>query len=90
MLLEECFAVPTRSVLLYAENLPATFFDVSSLQAGTFLQKLRNYGVRVAVVATAGAVPASQRFAELAAAERRDNTFGVFASRADALAWLSS
>ena len=89
-LLEECFAVPTRSALLYAENLPAAFFDVSSLQAGTFLQKLRNYRMRMAVVVPADAMPSSQRFAQLADAERRDNTFCVFTSRDDALARLSS
>jgi hypothetical protein len=58
-LLEQCFAVPTRSALLYAANLPPGFFDVSSQQAGTFLQKLRNYGLRVAVVAPADSVPMS-------------------------------
>ena len=90
IVLEECFAVPTSSALLYAENLPPAFFDVSSREAGAFLQKLRNYGVRVAVVVGTDAAPTSQRFAELAAAERRDNTFGMFASRDDALAWLAS
>jgi hypothetical protein len=88
-LLEQCFAVPTRAALLYAANLPPAFFDVSSQQAGTFLQKLRHYGLRVAVVAPAGSVPMSQRFHELLAAERRDRAFGIFDSRAAALAWLT-
>jgi len=87
--MEACFAVPTRSVLLHSDNLPPRFFDVSSQQAGTFLQKLRVYGLRVAVVAPANSVPMSSRFAELAAAERRDGAFGLFDSRADALAWLT-
>ncbi len=89
-LLEECFAVPTRSALLYAANLPPAFFDVSSQQAGTFLQKLRHYGLRVAVVAPADSVPMSHRFHELAAAEQRDGAFGVFDSRTAALAWLTT
>jgi hypothetical protein len=88
MLLEECFAVPTRAALLYSDNLPPSFFDVSSQQAGTFLQKLRNYGLRVAVVAPADSVSLSRRFGELAAAERRDGAFAMFDSRADALTWL--
>ena len=87
-LLEECFAVPTRRALLYAENLPLTFFDVSSGEAGAFLQKLRTYGLRVAVVAPPHSVPVSHRFAELMAAERRDGAFGLFDSRTAALLWL--
>jgi hypothetical protein len=86
--LEECFAVPCRSALLYAENLPPRFFDVSSQQAGAILQKLRNYGVRLAVVAPEGSVEMSTRFGELAAAERRDGSFGIFDTREAALAWL--
>ena len=86
-LLEACFSVPTRSALLYADNLPPGFFDVSSRQAGTILQKLRHYGVRLAVVSAADAVT-SRRFGELAAAERRDRTFAVFDSRSAAIAWL--
>lgn len=89
MLLEECFAIPTRRALLYADNLPPAFFDVSSQLAGTFLQKLRNYGLRLAVVAPPDSVQTSHRFAELAAAERRDRAFGLFDSRAAALVWLA-
>jgi hypothetical protein len=88
-LMEECFAVPTRSALLYADNLPPGFFDVSSQQAGAFLQKLRNYRLRVAVVAPTGSVEMSSRFGELMAAEQRDRAFGLFDSRADALVWLT-
>jgi hypothetical protein len=51
LVLEACFSAGTRAALLYAENRPATFFDLSSGQAGAVLQKLRNYGVRLAVVA---------------------------------------
>jgi hypothetical protein len=88
-LLEDCFAVPTRSALLYAENLPQAFFDVSSQVAGTVLQKLRNYGVRIAVVAAPDSVPTSHRFDQLLAAEQRDRAFALFTSRADAVAWLA-
>jgi uncharacterized protein DUF4180 len=89
VLLEACFAVPARLALLYTDNLPPAFFDVSSQQAGTVLQKLRRYGVRLAVVASADAVATSRRFGELAAAERRDRTFALFDSRAAAIAWLT-
>jgi hypothetical protein len=88
-LLEECWAVPTRSALLYADNLPPAFFDVSSQQAGAMLQKLRNYGFRLAVVAPVDAVKTSRLFSELAAAERRDRAFGLFDTREEAVAWLA-
>jgi hypothetical protein len=86
--LGECFGAQTRLALLYAENLPPAFFDVSSQEAGAILQKLRNYGVRLAVVAPPGHVTMSSRFSELAAAEKRDNLFGIFVTRDKALAWL--
>ena len=87
--LGECFGANTRWALLYAENLPAAFFDVSSRQAGDILQKARNYGVRLAVVAAPTTVAMSSRFSQLAAAERRDNMFGTFESRDEAIAWLT-
>jgi len=88
-LLEACFAFPTRRALLYEENLPPAFFDVSSGQPGLFLQKLRTYDLRVAVVARLDSVPMSRRFRELLAAERRDRTFDVFDSREAARIWLA-
>jgi hypothetical protein len=85
----ECLGAHTTLALLYAENLPSAFFDVSSRQAGEILQKLRNYGLRLAVVAAADAA-VSSRFHELQAAERRDGAFAVFRARDVALAWLTS
>ena len=87
-LIEECFSAQTRRALLYADNLPPAFFDVSSQEAGIILQKLRNYGIRLAVVAQRDSLSASSRFHELMAAERRDGAFGVFEDREDAVAWL--
>src|ERR1041385_3524717 len=49
--IEACYSNRIRLVLLYAENLPDRFFDLSSGQAGAILQKLRNYRMRLAVVA---------------------------------------
>jgi hypothetical protein len=34
--------------VLYSENLPPAFFDLSSGVAGAILQKLRNYKIRLA------------------------------------------
>ena len=76
------------AALLYAENLTDAFFDLSSRQAGAILQKLRNYGVRLAVVCPAGTVQFSRRFGEVLAEERRGRFFGAFDTRREAVEWL--
>ena len=70
-LIEDCVSAGSRTALLYAENLPGKFFDLSSGQAGTILQKLRTYRVRLAVVAPKERVIPSLRFHEMAREERR-------------------
>jgi hypothetical protein len=86
--IEACFSHRTRCALLYAPNLTAQFFDLSSGEAGAVLQKLRNYGVRLAVVCTPGSVRFSSRFGEMVAEERLRSHFGIFETRADACDWL--
>src|SRR5215217_9347503 len=49
-LIEACWSLRARAVLLYPENLTSAFFDLSSGEAGAILQKLRDYRVRLAVV----------------------------------------
>ena len=85
-----CLSAGISVALLYPENLTDRFFDVSSAQAGEVLQKLRNYGVRLAVVCAPDTVQFSSRFAELLAAERRDRFFDIFGIRAAAREWLAS
>lgn len=87
-LIEDCFSSGARTALLYAENLPGKFFDLSSGQAGTILQKLRTYQVRLAVVAPKERVVPSPRFSEMAAQERRSGQFALFETRDAAAAWL--
>jgi hypothetical protein len=87
-LLEACFSAGGHAALLYAENLPAAFFDLSSGQAGAVLQRLRTYGVRLAVVSPPGRVKASTRFGEMVAEESRGRHFGLFETRDAARAWL--
>jgi hypothetical protein len=90
LVLEACFAVPTKLALLYSSNLTPRFFDVSSREAGEILQKWRAYHLRVAVVREHGAPRPSRRFHELLEAERRDGLFDVFDDRTTAIAWLAS
>jgi hypothetical protein len=87
-LIEDCFSSGARTALLYAENLPRKFFDLSSGQAGVILQRLRTYRVRLAVVAPKERVLPSQRFTEMAAEERRSGQFALFETRDAAAAWL--
>lgn len=61
----------------------------SSGEAGAVLQKLRAYGVRLAVVCPAGSVQFSSRFGEMVAEERLRRHFGVFETRHDAREWLA-
>lgn len=89
-LLEACFAADCGAALLYAENLPPAFFDLSTGTAGAMLQKLRQYGVRLAVVQGPTAAAASSRFGEMVAEERTRADFGVFPTRAEARAWLAA
>ena len=74
--------------LLYAKNLTEGFFNLSFGEAGAVLQKLRNYGVRLALVCPAGSVQVSRRFGEMVAEEQLRNHFGVFETRQAAREWL--
>jgi len=88
LLIEACFSARTRCALLYPANLTPAFFDVSSLEAGEILQKLRNYRIHLAVVVDSGAA-GSRRFHQLLEAERRDAHFSMFTDRSTAVAWLA-
>jgi sugar phosphate isomerase/epimerase len=90
-LLEACFAAGADAALLHATSLPPAFFDLSSGVAGEVLQKLRQYGVRCAVVAPAGAgaTPPTARFREMAAEARRGGYFAVFDTVDAARHWLT-
>jgi hypothetical protein len=89
LLLEACLSHRTRLALLYAANMTPGFFDLSSGEAGAVLQKLRNYGVTLAVVCPAGSVEPSGRFGEMLAEERGRRYFGIFETRQAAGAWLA-
>jgi Domain of unknown function (DUF4180) len=86
--IEACFGEGVNAVLLYAPNLPATFFDLSSGDAGVILQKLQQYQIRLALVAPEGEVRLSRMFPELLADERRGTRFDSFQTRAAAVDWL--
>ena len=88
LVLETCFRLRTLRALLYAPNMTPNFFDLSSGDAGTILQKLCQYRIRVALVFPAGTVRFSTRFPELVAEENRAGYFHFFESAEDARGWL--
>ncbi|MDI1444459.1 DUF4180 domain-containing protein [Polyangium sp. 6x1] len=88
LVIEACFGSQAGCALLYAANLPAAFFDLSSRVAGDILQKLRNYRIRLAVVCPPGSVEYSSRFGEMVTEENRGEHFAMFETRADAVQWI--
>ena len=87
-LVEACSSARTWDALLHPANLPAAFFDLSSGVAGEYLQKWRQYRVRVALLCPPGSVDFSSRFPEMVAEEARKGDFRVFETREPAVAWL--
>lgn len=87
-LIEVCFAEGVQVALLYAVNLPPAFFDLSSGEAGIILQKVRTYGIQLAVVAPRAQVTFSRLFGDMLADEQRGPYFGVFATRQQACEWI--
>jgi hypothetical protein len=85
----EWVAADTHALLVEAQHFPPEFFDLKTGFAGELLQKLENYGIRVAAV-----FPTedgyTQRFREfLGEARRRGSTFRAFSARDDAERWLA-
>ena len=89
LVIEGCYSNGVDSALLYAENLTANFFDLSSGEAGAILQKLRTYRIRIAVVYSPENVRFSSRFGEMAAEEGHEGYFKLFESDQAAREWLS-
>jgi hypothetical protein len=89
-IIEACWSHHATNALLYAENMPPQFFDLSSGEVGAILQRLRNYGIRLVVVCPPGAVNVSTHFGEMLAEEHRRRHFAVVDTREAALAWLGA
>jgi len=89
LILEECLRQRVDRILLYAENLPERFFDLSSGEAGAILQMFRNYAIRLAVVWSPG-TRRSRRFDEMVREENRGSKCGFFDTRESACTWLAA
>ena len=88
-LVEASYERQTSAFLIEARLLPAEFFELRTRFAGDFVQKLVNYGLRVALVAP-NAASHGERFAEFAAELVRNPVVPIFAERSEAEAWLAA
>jgi uncharacterized protein DUF4180 len=82
-ILEACFSAQSRAAIVYPANLTARFFDLSSGEAGDVLQKIRMFGVRLAIVCAPGDARLSRRFTEILADDLK-----LFDTVDAARAWL--
>jgi Domain of unknown function (DUF4180) len=88
-LVGECLSQRSRGLLVDRAALPAAFFDLSSGIAGELVQKLTNYGIRMAAVVPDldGQPPRFREFAREANAGRQ---FRFCATRQEAIDWLAA
>lgn len=84
-----CMEHGADALLLDRHALPAAFFDLSTGVAGELVQKLVNYGIRMAAVVPDLAAH-SERFREFAREANAGRRFRFFATREEAVAWLES
>jgi hypothetical protein len=88
-LIVACLENHSSRLLLEAHRLPEAFFDLRTGFAGELVQKLQNYQLRTGAV-----FPSEEgygeRFREFLSEARRGGSFRVFATRAEAEAWLAS
>ena len=84
-LLETCYACGCRALLVRSENL-ARRLAPGAGDADAVIQKLLDYGVRLAIV---GDDRSGRPSDEPASARMVRRDIGIFATREDALAWLA-
>ena len=84
-----CIEQGSRALLLDRDALSAAFFDLSSGVAGELVQKLVNYGVRMAAVVPDLAVH-SPRFQEFVREANKGGQFHFCATRQEAIDWLEA
>lgn len=87
--LTACIESGASALLLDEHAIAPEFFDLSTLVAGNPVQRLRNYGIRMAaVVPTAGG--RSVAFQDFVREANTGSGFRFFSSREDAMRWLES
>ena len=82
-----CFEHGTEALLLDDGALPPDFFDLSSGVAGELIQRVVNYGLRMAAVVPDPAIH-SPSFQDFTREASRSGRFRFFRTRAEAVQWL--
>lgn len=86
-LITACMENYTNLVMLHTEALADNFFKLRTGLAGSVLQKLTNYHVKVVVVINDNQ-KIKGRFKDLLTESNKGNSFRVFSSKAEAESWL--
>ena len=84
-----CFEQGTRALLLDHGALSPAFFDLSSGVAGDLMQRLANYGLRMAAVVPDPGIH-SGSFQDFAREAGAFSQFRFFRTRAEAVEWLNT
>jgi hypothetical protein len=87
--LVRCIEGGSRALLLDRDAIPDAFFDLATGVAGELVQKLTNYGVRMAAVVPDLPVQ-PLRFREFVREANAGRQFRFFATRQEAIDWLES
>ena len=87
-LLGKCYEHETNRILLYLENLPDLFTDLSSGEAGEILLKFSNYRVRAAFVLPSDKLKKG-KFGEMVLESNRGTDIHFFCDREEAAEWLT-
>ncbi len=86
-LVAACDETGTDRLMLHAENLPETFYNLRTGLAGAVMLKFSNYRLRVAAVLTPE-LTNEGRFHEMVLETNRGQQFRVFYDRVSAEQWL--
>lgn len=84
-----CLEHRAGALLLDEGALPPAFFDLSSGMAGELVQRVVNYGLRMAVVVPEPGIH-SDSFQDFAREARPSGQFCFFRTRAEAVEWLTA
>ena len=84
---EICLSNGLDKILLREENMPKSFFDLSTRIAGEFIQKLKIYQIKTAILIK-DIENKSEYFEDMLTEENAKGDIGFFLSEMDAVNWL--
>ena len=85
--IEICLANGLDKILLREENMPKSFFDLSTRIAGEFIQKVKIYRIKTAILIK-DIENKSEYFEDMLTEENTKGDIGFFVSEKDAVNWL--